>query len=129
MMRFLVIFSILLFFQCGENKSVNSAPAENKHAAVSDSPSKNQNTMENNAAFDDLEYVFDVKKVGEEYVEITYKIRNKSAKKSFLVFNRGDTNKGLGNGKVYVEPKSDGLVELSQKRFTEPAGKNCPLFE
>lgn len=84
--------------------------------------------MENTNGFDDLEYTIEIKKVENEYVEITYKLTNKS-EKSFLVFNRGDTNKGLGNGKVYVETASDGLVELSQKRFIEPAGKNCPDFE
>jgi hypothetical protein len=84
--------------------------------------------MENTTVFDDIEYSFDIKKVENEYVEITYKLTNKG-EKAFLVFNQGDTNKGLGSGKVYVEPQAGGTVELSQKRFFQPPDKNCPNFE
>lgn len=128
-MRLLIIFSIFLFLQCGsENKNVNAVSTENRTVITGNSPSNVQKNMENKAFADEIEYSFDVKKVENEYVEITYKISNKS-EKSFLVFNRGDTNKGLGAGRVYVEPSSNGSVELSQKRFSEPAGKSCPIFE
>lgn len=131
-MRSILILSMLFLFQCGSgDRAVNTVSAVNQNSAANSSTDnqKDNKAMENNTiSFDDIKHNIDIKKVGNEYIEITYKLTNKG-KNSYLVFNQGDTNKGLGNGKVYVEPLADGTIELSQKRFVQPAGKSCPNFE
>lgn len=58
-------------------------------------------------------------------IRIKYVLENKGAK-NYLIFNRGDTNYELKKGRVYVQPQTDGTVEISQRKFDEPTGAGCP---
>lgn len=59
---------------------------------------------------------------------ISYRVKNGTGEE-VLVVNRGDTESGLGAGRVYVEPQPDGTVELSQRAFRQPADRLCRTRE
>ena len=59
---------------------------------------------------------------------ISYRVTNRSGRE-VLVVNRGDTESGLGPGRVYVEPQPDGTVELSRRAFRQPADRVCRTRE
>jgi len=59
---------------------------------------------------------------------VSYRVTNRT-KEEVLVVNRGDTELGLGAGRVYVEPQPDGTVELSQRAFRQPADRMCRTRE
>lgn len=43
-----------------------------------------------------------------------------------LLLNRGDTTLGLGAGKIYVEPRPDGTLRLTQQAYSLPADYRGP---
>ena len=59
---------------------------------------------------------------------VNYRVTNRTAEE-VLVVNRGDTELGLGAGRVYVEPGADGTVEVSQRAFRQPADRLCRTRE
>ncbi|HEV2861866.1 MAG TPA: hypothetical protein VGX48_12735 [Pyrinomonadaceae bacterium] len=59
---------------------------------------------------------------------VSYRLKNGTAEE-VLVVNRGDTESGLGAGRVYVEPQPDGTVELSQRAFRQPPDRMCRTRE
>lgn len=59
---------------------------------------------------------------------VSYRVTNQS-KEEALVVNRGDTESGLGAGRVYVEPQPDGTIELSQRAFRQPTDRMCRTRE
>lgn len=101
--------------------------------------SKKQNAANMNEIFsaqgkkDDIEYritgrllkkgVFEGVTYPNDNIVVEYELKNTGAK-NYVVYDRGhSSDAGVF---VYVEPSSDGAVELSLKAFTEPVGKNCP---
>jgi hypothetical protein len=59
---------------------------------------------------------------------VSYRVTNRTAEE-VLVVNRGDTELGLGAGRVYVEPGADGTVEVSQRAFRQPTDRLCRTRE
>lgn len=59
---------------------------------------------------------------------VSYRVTNRTAEE-VLVVNRGDTEWGLGAGRVYVEPEADGTVEVSQRAFRQPTDRLCRTRE
>ena len=126
----ILILALLTFYSCDENRknaqgstTLNKTEiAEKQSGSAKIQPSSEEKNVK------DVQY--DVKiTIAEKYIDITYTVKN-SSDKSYLVFNYGDTRKGLQKGKVYVEPQKDGTVELSQRMFTAPKGDNsCPARE
>lgn len=57
-------------------------------------------------------------------IVVEYELKNTSAK-DFILYNQGHSS-DPGGALGYVEPQTDGIIELSLKAFTEPTGKNCP---
>ncbi len=120
----------LMFFDCSSKKNKTVKEQNPK-------PQANMNmnellSFENE--IDGIEYKFKakIKKAGEydgvkytnDFVEIEYELNNTSDK-DHIVFNRGHS--GTNSYKVYVEPNTDGAVEISQKAFEEPTeGRRCP---
>lgn len=75
---------------------------------------------------EDLEYKISIERVSDDFLRLHYEVRNLGNSK-YILYNRGI---GRGStGIVYVEPKANGLVEMSQKYFPEPKDKSCPLRE
>jgi hypothetical protein len=56
---------------------------------------------------------------------VEYSVTNRGAR-SVLLLNRGDTSLGLGPGRVYVEPQTDGTVNLTQRGYTLPPDYGGP---
>lgn len=56
---------------------------------------------------------------------VRYRVTNQTST-PLVLLNRGDSVFGLGEDKVYVEPKADGVVEISQRAFVEPTEGNGP---
>ncbi len=81
----------------------------------------------NSQTIANVEYAVKFENATKDSIDISYTVKNKSDK-SYLIFNRGDTNKGLQTGTVYVEPNGV-AVEFSQKRFKKPIDKDCPRTE
>lgn len=130
-MRLLLFLTILALFQCG-GKNVDKINSSNNSvtANLSKTTSNTQNADDKsmtNPIPSDIEFKATVNSTT-DYVEVTYTVTNKGDK-SYLIFNRGDTNKGLDKGRLYVEPSANGIIELSQKRFSKPENKSCPNFE
>jgi hypothetical protein len=58
-------------------------------------------------------------------IVVEYSVTNRGAR-SVLLLNRGDTSLGLGPGRVYVEPQTDGTVNLTQRGYTLPPDYGGP---
>ena len=116
---FFIFASIALFnFACQTNGSaVNS---ENKTVNKSENMTPQTNTIKK---FDDLEISYKIAVAANRAVNIAYTIKN-TGTNDYVVFNQGHTNRKETDA-VYVEEK-DGLIELSQKAFSKPAGVMCP---
>ncbi len=56
---------------------------------------------------------------------VEYSVTNRGAR-SVLLLTRGDTSLGLGPGRVYVEPQTDGTVDLTQRGYTLPPDYGGP---
>ena len=131
----LTMFLALTFFDCSSKKTKND-PAENPNIK-SETVTESENNMNENLTFagetDGVKYKFtaEMKKSGtyeginypNDFIEISYELDN-TGEKDFLVFNQGYF--GTHSTKVYVEPTADGNLQISQKLFAEPTGKNCP---
>lgn len=129
-MKFLTILSLLMaftFFQCSTKK-------DQKTNTSTPNTKTNMNEMLNyENVSDGIKYKFkaEMKKAGNyngveypnDFVEIQYDLEN-TTEKDYIVYNRGHF--GTNAEKVYVQPKADGTVEISQKAFEEPQDKNCP---
>jgi hypothetical protein len=116
---FVVLMLTAVFFDCSSKKST---PA---------------NTMENFLSYSnkegEIDYSFNAKLVKKglhngityqnDVVQIEYNLTN-TGDKNYLVYNAGHS--GTNDATVYVEPQTDGTVEISQKAFAEPKDKNCP---
>ncbi len=130
-MKLIFIFLLIFFLQCSSGKNVeqvsNSATTPEK--TQSNSVDVNKNNDMPDKINSDLKYKIDLKVIENNLIEINYSVENTSEDEDYLVFNMGDTNKGFGNRLVYIEPMENGLVELSQRKFTEPENKTCPKFE
>ena len=118
-MRLIMLGLICLaLFDCLSPKK-NSSPNGN---------ADNNTTMNDSFNYkgqkDDIAYEI-TGRVETNRIKIKYSLENKSAR-DYLLFNRGDTNYELKKGRVYVAPLPDGAVEISQRKFDEPAGAGCP---
>jgi hypothetical protein len=123
-MRFLILSVALFFFQC-ENK-ITPQISNLENTTISNSNKKMSNNSENIFPIE-IDSTISVK-IEKDYIEVDYTLKNTGGK-SYLVFNQGDTDKGLGASKMYAEYLGDGIIELSQKRFFEPQDKKCPNYE
>jgi hypothetical protein len=56
---------------------------------------------------------------------VEYRVANRGAS-PVLLLNRGDTTHGLGAGKLYVEPRPDGVLRLTQQAYALPADYRGP---
>ncbi|HWS55859.1 MAG TPA: hypothetical protein VN228_17095, partial [Pyrinomonadaceae bacterium] len=65
-----------------------------------------------------LELKADIRRDGEGF-RIEYRVTNRGSRPVLLV-NRGDTEYGLGAGRVYVEPQADGTVQFTQRGYLLP---------
>jgi hypothetical protein len=133
----LIITMLSAFFCVSEKKGADlskSIPAVDSMNQTEDT-----NLSLSKGKKDSIEYEFSVKfvkggtTVNSTYIEtdaivVEYTLKN-SGKSNYLLFNQGHTNPSLKKGVVYVEPKSDGTIELSQKRFSFPNDKNCPKWD
>lgn len=134
----LLIFCLHALFlsDCQKPNQANSLP--NKSQSMENSADSNNKTASDNLLSKrvaDLQYEIKTRVVkkgqrdGVNYqndvLYIDYEIKN-LGEKSYLVFNQGHNDSDNRNI-VYVEPFANGSVELSQKAFTEPKDKNCPL--
>ncbi len=119
---FIIFF--LTFFQCGESAKLENKNEKNK---INENMSVNTKT--------DIEADFDItlfKKgeaengitFAEDTIKFEYSLSNKSDK-DYVIFNQGHSGRDKG-ATVYAEPTSKGIIEFSQKAFTEPKDKNCP---
>jgi hypothetical protein len=143
-MKFLgIVFflSLAFFLQC--EKGVSDAPDKTNVSAVktasADSTPEPTELKTMNEDFsskgtkDEIEYRIAgrLQKKGRyegidypnDNIVIEYELKN-TGTKNFILFNRGHSSDGAAF--VYVEPLTNGTVELSLKAFTEPADKNCP---
>lgn len=59
-------------------------------------------------------------------LQIKYKVTNRSGK-PILLFNQGDINNLGPEGAVYIEPKPDGIVEISERGWIPPT-EPSPTF-
>lgn len=66
-----------------------------------------------------LDLSVDIRRDGEGRFLIDYRVTNRGARPVLLV-NRGDTEYGLGAGRVYVEPQPDGTVNFAQRGYLLP---------
>jgi hypothetical protein len=117
-----------MFFDCSSN---NRKQTVNNTATAA--ATNMQNVPEYKNKVGDVEYTFSQKvlKKGDhdgvnrqtDVIQITYQLKN-TGDKSYLVYNRGHF--GTNESVVYVEPQKDGSIEISQKAFREPTGRNCP---
>lgn len=124
----LCLFGVLTFFDCSSNGKKQTA-----NNAETTTGSNMENLLAYKNKIEDVEYSFSAKvlKKGEhngvayqtDVVQITYELKN-TGDKNYLVYNRGHF--GADDTVVYVEPRTDGTVEISQKAFREPKDKNCP---
>lgn len=153
MKSFAVLFlvSLAVFFQCEKKESVQ---ANVNNSAVNQTPSnisKNAETPKpetgNNSNMkevfnysgktDGIEYRFagKLQKKGKsdginypnDNLVVEYTLKNTGAK-DFAIYNQGHSD-NENRAAVYVEPQTDGSIEISQKRFVEPKDKNCPLLD
>ena len=131
----LSLFLALVFFDCSSKKSENKT-AENQETEMEVNTDTEKDMSENltfEGETDGVKYKFtaEMKKAGEyeginypnDFIEIAYELEN-TGEKDFLVFNQGHF--GTHSTKVYVEPTDDGNLQISQRMFTEPSGKDCP---
>ena len=58
-------------------------------------------------------------------IVVEYSVTNRGPR-PVLLLNRGDTNFGLGPGRVYVEPQEDGTLNLTQRGYMLPPGHRGP---
>ena len=140
-----VVLSVWVF-ACGAgsgnasrgSNAANAAPAENLSAATPPPPARGANTNSNTNANEvsPMPTKQPARALGFEArlrveggkVLISYRVTNNTGQEVLLV-NRGDTESGLGAGRVYVDPQPDGVVELSQRAFRQPADRLCPARE
>ncbi|MDQ3805000.1 MAG: hypothetical protein M3416_14370 [Acidobacteriota bacterium] len=66
-----------------------------------------------------LDFSADIRRDGAGGFRIEYRVTNRGGKAVLLV-NRGDTEYGLGAGRVYVEPQPDGTVHFTQRGYLLP---------
>lgn len=129
-MKFLIVLSLCSVMMLLECSPKNDANTENPKPQVEKNMSESLNYKNES---DGIKYSFkaEVKKAGKydgieyknDFVQVEYELNNTSDK-DYLVFNRGHF--GTNSYTVYVEPGSNGTVEISQKAFREPTDKNCP---
>lgn len=117
---FAVAFSLTLFFGC-DHKNSSSAPRQDLTTPAPASQPK--------AAMTEPEKNMDLSLTTEWSAEagqlrLKYTVTNRSDK-SYLLFNRGDMDAGLKESVFYIEPQPDGVVEISQRAFTEPKDRRC----
>lgn len=102
----------------------NNTAAVNTNAeraeTTSDSESQNRQTKR----FKDLQYTITVRPSATS-IDVSYEIKN-TGKTAYILYNRGDRLNKTVTGKIYTDLKDGGIIELSQKKFEEPKGKNCP---
>ena len=60
-----------------------------------------------------------VERGGQKRLRVEYKLTNRTGR-PLLVFNQGDTHNPGPDGAVYVEPRADGVVEISQRGWETP---------
>lgn len=121
----LLVFLTAILFECKKDTTRGENNMQDSKAVYSE---KKQ--------FGDLEFSLSAKilkkglrdgvKYLNDYLSIDYEIRN-AGSRDFVVYNRGHFGFDNGKNAVYVEPQSDGSVEISQKAFIEPKDKQCPL--
>lgn len=118
-MKILAVLILSVFFSAAECKTQkNSNMNADSNTANSINAQKKQ--------IGDLEYEISVEKVSDTFLTLRYEVKNLGNSK-YILYNQG-IGKG-SRGTVFVEPLSDGTIELSQKRFFEPKDKECPLRE
>src|SRR6185369_1397415 len=148
-MKFLgIVFfmSLALFLQCGKSISDAQNKMDTNTGKIISNDSRTetvkQKAINMNELFsskgkkDEIEYQITgrLQKKGlyeginypNDNVVIEYELKN-TGTKNFILYNQGhSSDPGSGGALVYVEPQTDGIIELSLKAFTEPDGKNCP---
>lgn len=60
-----------------------------------------------------------VERGGQKRLRVEYSVTNRTGR-PLLVFNQGDTHNPGPDGAVYVEPRADGVVEISQRGWEAP---------
>jgi hypothetical protein len=91
-------------------------------------PLQPDNAMTEKNRFHDLTLKVTWRAEGASAVHLKYTVTNNS-KQTYLLFNRGDMNHGLKPEVFYTEPQPDGVIEISQRAFTQPTDKQCRLRE
>lgn len=114
------LFSCTLLFGCARQ----DAPELTSLAT----PLQAENAMTEKKRFNDLTLKVTWRAEGTSAALVKYTVTNNS-KKTYLLFKRGDMDNGLNAGVFYVEPQPDGVIEISQRAFTQPTGKQCRLRE
>lgn len=146
----LLFLSMAFLFQCGKEDVNTKANNNTQTQGVSNSEMKSETSepaaqAEKNmdqifsysGESENLEYNFSGKlqKKGKheginypnDNLVIEYSVKN-TGTKDFIIYNQGHSDES-NRAIVYVEPQNGGLIELSQKMFTEPEGKNCPALD
>ena len=145
------LFLILTFlFQCGKEEANTKADGNTQSESIFNTEMKSDTTETTAQTEKDMDEIFSysgenegltfnfsgkLQKKGKydginypnDNLVIEYSVKNTNAK-DFLIYNQGHSDES-NQATVYVEPQTGGLIELSQKMFTEPKNKNCPLWD
>lgn len=157
MFGIIFLMTAAFLFQCEKKESVNatnnsavnisnqtvnsgSATIDSNNSSQSNQNSTNANMKEvftHSGKHDGVEYRFigKMQKKGKydginypnDNLVIEYSLKN-TGTKNFILYNQGHSDSS-DRSIVYVEPQTDGTIELSQRLFTEPKDKTCPEWD
>lgn len=117
---FLLFLNIFGFLNChNQNTKINSSKKSNENTVTQ---KQEMISFQDKVGDINYDYKFQVEK---NFVRINYKLTN-TGKNDYLIFNRGDSQKGYQKGLIYTEPVSETLIEISQKIMQEPQNSGCP---
>lgn len=75
---------------------------------------------------DDIKVEFTKPKIENSRIYFSYVLTN-SSNNEYLVFNQGSSERPYVS--TFVEPKENGLIEISHKLFSKPIDRKCPNRE
>lgn len=111
----------------GAGNASNTTPTEGANAAPTANVNANRpdSSATATAQASELDFKADIRREASGDIVVEYSVTNRGSR-SVLLVNRGDTSFGLGPGRVYVEPREDGTVYLTQQGYTLPPGYSGP---
>ena len=101
------------------------AGAASEGASSNANDARSDSTAEASAQKSRLDFKTSIRRESNGDLVVEYSVTNRGAR-AVLLLNRGDTSLGLGPGRVYVEPQSDGTVNLTQRGYTLPPDYGGP---